>query len=158
MSLPKICTCPTVPAADCPFHHQQACGSLAAMPCSRLITQAELENVLTHEGIVEYNAIEDPCGYDNGKTELAVSVAARVLDEIARGKLLTGSCDWEENEDGWWNTDCGNAFEFTDGSPIYNEFKCCPYCGKTLTETPYSEEDDSSANKSPDAGATETKL
>jgi hypothetical protein len=23
MSLPKICTCPTVPAADCPFHHQQ---------------------------------------------------------------------------------------------------------------------------------------
>ena len=33
MSLPKICTCPTVPAADCPFHYQQACGSLAAMPC-----------------------------------------------------------------------------------------------------------------------------
>ena len=115
-------------------------------PCSRLITQAELENVLTHEGIVEYNAIEDPFGYDNGKTELAVSVAARVLDEIARGKIENGSCDWEENEDGWWNTDCGNAFEFTDGSPIYNEFKCCPYCGKTLTETPYSEYDDSSAN------------
>jgi len=36
MSLPKICTCPTVPAADCPFHHQDACGSLAAMPCSAL--------------------------------------------------------------------------------------------------------------------------
>ena len=38
MSLPKICTCPTVPAADCPFHHQQACGSLAAMPCSAFAT------------------------------------------------------------------------------------------------------------------------
>lgn len=24
MSLPKICTCPTVPDADCPFHHQEA--------------------------------------------------------------------------------------------------------------------------------------
>jgi hypothetical protein len=57
-----------------------------ATTCSRLITQAELENVLTHEGIVEYNAIEDPFGYDNGKTELAVSVAARVLDEIALQK------------------------------------------------------------------------
>lgn len=34
MSLPKICTCQTVPAADCPFHHQDACGSLAAMPCA----------------------------------------------------------------------------------------------------------------------------
>jgi len=57
-----------------------------ALPCSRLITQAELENVLTHEGIVEHNAIEDPFGYDNGKTELAVSIAARALDEIARQK------------------------------------------------------------------------
>lgn len=34
MSLPKICTCPTAPAADCPFHHQDACGSLAAAACS----------------------------------------------------------------------------------------------------------------------------
>jgi hypothetical protein len=58
----------------------------------------------------------------------------------------TDCCDWEENEQGWWNTDCGNAFGFTDGSPIYNEFQRCPYCGKTLTETPYSEKDDSYAN------------
>jgi len=48
-----------------------------------------------------------------------------------------GSCDWEQNEDGWWNTDCNNAFQFTDGSPIYNEFKFCPYCKKMLTETPF---------------------
>jgi len=34
MSLPKICTCPTVPDADCPIHYQDACCSLAAMPCS----------------------------------------------------------------------------------------------------------------------------
>jgi len=39
MSLPKICTCPTVPIADCPYHHQDACGSLAAMPCSAVIRQ-----------------------------------------------------------------------------------------------------------------------
>jgi hypothetical protein len=66
--------------------NSNAGGGRPVAPCSRLITQAELENVLTHEGIVEYNAIEDPLGYDNGKTELAVSVAARVLDEIARQK------------------------------------------------------------------------
>jgi hypothetical protein len=59
----------------------------------------------------------------------------------------TGSCDWEENKDGWWNTDCGNAFEFTHGSPIYNGFRCCPYCGKTLTETPYSDDEESSAER-----------
>ena len=50
------------------------------------------------------------------------------------------TCEWEQNEDGWWNTDCNNAFQFTDGSPIYNEFKFCPYCGKILTETIYSED------------------
>lgn len=109
---------------------------------SRLITQAELENILTHEGIVDHRSIEDPEGYDNGKTELAVSIAARRLDDIAREKTKPGICEWEENDEGWWNTDCGNAFEFTNGSPIYNEFKCCPYCGKTLTETPYSEQEE----------------
>lgn len=119
----------------------------AAATGSRLITQAELENALTDKGIVEFAAIEDPEGYDNSKTKRAVSVAALLLDEIAREKTKPGICDWEENEDGWWNSDCGNAFEFSNGSPIYNEFKCCPYCGKTLTETPYSEEEDSSANR-----------
>ena len=34
MSLPKICTCPTAPSVDCAFHHQDARGSLAAMPGS----------------------------------------------------------------------------------------------------------------------------
>jgi hypothetical protein len=61
-------------------------SSLDGAACARLITQAELENALTHEGIVGYDAIEDPFGYDNGETELAVSIAARVLDETARQK------------------------------------------------------------------------
>jgi len=49
-------------------------------------------------------------------------------------------CDWEQNEEGWWDTDCNNAFEFAHGNPSYNEFKFCPYCGKTITETPYDDE------------------
>jgi len=51
-----------------------------------------------------------------------------------------GICDWEENENGWWGTDCNNAFEFTNGSPTHNKFKFCPYCGKLITETPYSKD------------------
>jgi len=32
MSLPAICTCPTVPSADCPFHHANArCASVDAI-------------------------------------------------------------------------------------------------------------------------------
>lgn len=48
-----------------------------------LVTQRDLESVLTHEGIVHSDAVEDPEGYDGGDTELRISVAARKLNEIA---------------------------------------------------------------------------
>jgi hypothetical protein len=64
--------------------------------------------------------------------------ARKTLEETRQG-----ICDWEQTEDGQWLTDCGNAFEFTDGSPIYNDFICCPYCRKNLTETPYVDDADS---------------
>jgi hypothetical protein len=63
MSLPKICTCPTVPAADCPFHHQAACSSLAAMPCYRLLGSEDviqgndefLEDDAAHWSRIDWN-------------------------------------------------------------------------------------------------------
>jgi hypothetical protein len=74
--------------------------------------------------------------------------AALRLHRENNPEAVTGheECHWEENEDGWWNTDCGNAFEFTQGSPIYNGFKSCPYCEKKLRETPHAEDDDSLPN------------
>jgi len=48
-----------------------------------LVTQRDLESILTHEGIVHYDAVEDPEGYDGGDTELRISVVANELDEIA---------------------------------------------------------------------------
>ena len=47
------------------------------------------------------------------------------------------TCDWQENDIGWWDTDCNNAHVFIEDGPIWNEFKFCPYCGKPITETPY---------------------
>jgi hypothetical protein len=74
--------------------------------------------------------------------------AALRLHRENNPEAVTGheECHWAQNEDGWWNTDCGDAFEFTDGSPIYNGFKCCPYCEKKLRETPHAEDDDSLPN------------
>ena len=48
----------------------------------KLLTKEELANVLTHEGLVNYDAIEDPIGFDNGRTELAVLVATREINDI----------------------------------------------------------------------------
>jgi hypothetical protein len=48
-------------------------------------------------------------------------------------------CDWQQEEDGQWETDCSETFEFNEGGPKENGFEWCPYCGKKLTATPYSE-------------------
>ena len=46
------------------------------------ITQRQIEDILTHEGIVSYDAIEQPEHYDGGKTELAVMMVTRAINAI----------------------------------------------------------------------------
>lgn len=41
-------------------------------------------------------------------------------------------CAWREYADGVWNTNCGEAFVFIDGTPRDNGFRYCPYCGRML--------------------------
>ena len=42
-------------------------------------------------------------------------------------------CIWIlDSSEEFWETECGKAFCFIDGSPKYNEMKFCPYCGNEL--------------------------
>lgn len=41
-------------------------------------------------------------------------------------------CEWKPDDDGIYNTTCGNAFVFTDPGPKENNFKHCCYCGGEL--------------------------
>lgn len=45
-------------------------------------------------------------------------------------------CIWalDDDDSGCWQTDCSNAFIFNEGGCKENNFKFCPYCGKTLKE------------------------
>ena len=49
------------------------------------------------------------------------------------------TCKWTEDEDGSWNTGCGNKFEVVNGLPSENGFKYCLYCGKSFIEIRYVE-------------------
>jgi len=60
-------------------------------------------------------------------------------------------CEWKEDEDGVWWTDClkkgaskdtHNAFIFEDWTrgPKENGFKYCPYCGEVIKQTRHREE------------------
>ncbi len=45
-------------------------------------------------------------------------------------------CVWTQNEDGYWETACDNAFEFTVDGPVENGMIFCPYCGQRLQAVP----------------------
>jgi hypothetical protein len=52
-------------------------------------------------------------------------------------------CVWKENEDGYYDTSCNNAFVMEEGTPEDNELKYCCYCGKTLKQELYQPEPES---------------
>ena len=41
-------------------------------------------------------------------------------------------CRWTQDADGIWHTSCGQAHEFTTGTPEENDHLYCPYCGHVL--------------------------
>lgn len=51
-------------------------------------------------------------------------------------------CNWTEDEDGNWSTDCGNAFVLNDGTPIENKMKFCCFCGDQLVEVRFGYDDE----------------
>ena len=38
-------------------------------------------------------------------------------------------CKWCFELDSYYETECGESFQFNDGGPLSNNFKHCPYCG-----------------------------
>ena len=55
---------------------------------------------------------------------------------------MSEKCDWHEDGDGVWNTDCGNHFELLTGTPAMNKMIYCPYCGKLIEEQPLREDEE----------------
>lgn len=52
-------------------------------------------------------------------------------------KRNNSTCTWHYVDDidhDCWETDCGEAYTFIDGSPHDNKMKFCCYCGRELIE------------------------
>lgn len=45
-----------------------------------------------------------------------------------------GPCRWTVDQDGSWDTGCGEKFQFTEGGPFDHGLEYCGYCGQTLQE------------------------
>ena len=48
-------------------------------------------------------------------------------------------CEWELNEEGDYETDCGHSFTLNDGTLVENSMKFCCFCGKPTREVLFKE-------------------
>jgi hypothetical protein len=56
------------------------------------------------------------------------------------------ACHWRADDDGNWDTDCGQCFCLTDdGTPTDHGLRYCGYCGLALVSVPYEPEPDEEA-------------
>jgi len=69
--------------------------------------------------------------FANGKT------LSKIIDDVhSRPAPSEQICKWIENENGAYDTSCGNCFEVMNDTPEENKMNFCPYCGKLLRRTP----------------------
>lgn len=47
---------------------------------------------------------------------------------------LLSECKWKADDDGIYQTECGDAFVFDSGTPKENKFNFCCFCGKKLAD------------------------
>lgn len=43
-------------------------------------------------------------------------------------------CKWTQDDDGNWNTGCGDIFILLAGTPKENKMSFCPFCGKEIKD------------------------
>ena len=66
----------------------------------------------------------------NSLSEAYSAMLAASPQPVAREPL---TCEWAHNEDdGFWDTECGQSWRFDDGGPKENHMNFCHCCGKPL--------------------------
>lgn len=71
------------------------------------------------------------------------------------------TCAWVEEGDGYngigvWDTACGKAFVYDDGSPSDNGARFCQYCGKPIEQVDYEREEEEDEDEEKDEGPGNT--
>lgn len=75
-------------------------------------------------------------------SNLAAQIDAR---DGGGAPVAPATCTWTEDEDGNWETECGEMSVFIDGCPADNKERFCCYCGKPLVEVQYDAEYEANA-------------
>jgi len=85
----------------------------------------------------EFDAINACRHYDKEYEHLVL----RVVEYGPKGEDRENVCGWEQDDDGFWHSECGRLWEFNEGDPKENLWVFCHGCGKPVKAFPYEEED-----------------
>jgi len=97
-------------------------------------------------------ALLDAYDYAHGRMDYAVTTSAPTEEKVKRGNALkearqavidaidnppARTCKWSQDgyydeDNGKWNTSCGESFYLSDGTPNENSMKFCPFCGARI--------------------------
>ena len=80
---------------------------------------------------VERTIHKDPKGVEY----IPASDYNELIDWISGHK----ACEWKRDNDGIWNTGCGEMFEFTHDGPGENKARFCQYCGNQISASKRTE-------------------
>lgn len=77
---------------------------------------------------VAYRAIHNHATLDAARTQEDRDRPLAAREE----ENAVPTCAWDEDPDGVWHTQCGNAITFIEGGPSQNGQAFCGYCGRVL--------------------------
>jgi len=70
---------------------------------------------------------EPPCNVTSTMEPLYTATQLAAAREQGRK-----DCTWKQNEEGNWETSCGNLHILIEGIPAANDMKFCCYCGGAM--------------------------
>ena len=95
--------------------------------------QPVVREPLTDEQLAEMMRDTWGCASIAPRHALAFARAVERAHGITQAGAVPLTCDWTHNEDdGFWETACGEAWRFDDGGPGENNMHFCHSCGNSL--------------------------
>ena len=122
------------------FHYARAVLAKWGTPAGAGEPFGYFHQLLNHEGkgngvwlgAAERKVVEQ--AHTPGETsEEIVALYTTPQPTQAQAGAVPLTCEWTHNDDdGFWETACGEAWRFDDGGPSENSMKFCHSCGNSL--------------------------
>jgi hypothetical protein len=95
----------------------------------------------TAEQMREYGQASRQAALDYLEATIAADTPAPQPPQAATAQRLPiteakSACAWTQDEDGAWDTACGQLFLFNEGGPEENQACFCHHCGGKIEVTP----------------------